>query len=61
MGQATEKHPIIHHYCVSYLSYDVTSGNAITPGPEVIKLEYGLKLKIKHNDWLLADTCDLMT
>ena len=23
----------------------------------VIKLEYSLKLKIKHNDWLLADTC----
>ena len=28
-----------------------------TSGPEVIKLEYRLKLKIKHNDWLLADTC----
>ena len=27
------------------------------PGPEVIKLEYNLKLKIKRNDWLLADTC----
>ena len=26
------------------------------PGPEVIKLEYSLKLKIKRNDWLLADT-----
>ena len=26
------------------------------PGPEVIKLEYSLKLKIKHTDWLLADT-----
>ena len=24
---------------------------------EVIKLEYSLKLKIKHSDWLLADTC----
>ena len=24
---------------------------------EVIKLEYNLKLKIKRNDWLLADTC----
>ena len=23
------------------------------PGPEVIKLEYSLKLKIKHNDWLV--------
>ena len=27
------------------------------PGPEVIKLEFILKLKIKRNDWLLADTC----
>ena len=27
------------------------------PGLEVIKLEFILKLKIKHNDWLLADTC----
>ena len=57
MGQATERHPMIHHDRVSYLSYDVTSGNAITSGPEVIKLEYSLKLKIKHNDWLLADMC----
>ena len=27
------------------------------PGLEVIKLEFILRLKIKHNDWLLADTC----
>ena len=27
------------------------------PGLEVIKLGYSLRLKIKHNDWLLADTC----
>ena len=26
-------------------------------GIEVIKLEFIPKLKIKHNDWLLADTC----
>ena len=26
-------------------------------GLEVIKLEFILRLKIKHNDWLLADTC----
>ena len=24
---------------------------------EIIKLEYSLKLKIKRNGWLLADTC----
>ena len=28
-----------------------------SPGPEVIKLESSLRLKITHNDWLLADTC----
>ena len=27
------------------------------PGLEVIKLEYSLRLKIKHNDWLIADMC----
>ena len=32
-------------------------GNIKRPGPEVIKLEFILKLKIKRNDWLLADTC----
>ena len=26
-------------------------------GLKVIKLEYSLKLKIKRNDWLLADMC----
>ena len=29
----------------------------IDPGPEVIKLEFILKLKIKCNDGLLVDTC----
>ena len=27
------------------------------PGLEVIKLELIIRLKIKRNDWLLADTC----
>ena len=27
------------------------------PCLEVIKLEYSLRLKIKRNDWLFADTC----
>ena len=26
-------------------------------GPEVVKLEFILKLKIKSNDWLLLDKC----
>ena len=30
---------------------------SILPGLEVIKLVQSLKLKIKRNDWLLADTC----
>ena len=29
----------------------------IRSGLEVIKLEYSLRLKIKLNDWLLADMC----
>ena len=29
----------------------------IRPGLEVIKLEFILRLKIKSNDWLIADTC----
>ena len=28
-----------------------------TPGLEVIKLEFILRLIIKRNDWLFADTC----
>ena len=31
--------------------------DAREPGPEDIKLEFILKLKIKRNEWLLADTC----
>ena len=27
------------------------------PCLEVIKLEYSIQVKIKRNDWLLADTC----
>ena len=28
----------------------------VSPGPEVTKLEFILRLKIKRNDWLLADS-----
>ena len=31
--------------------------NPLRTGLEVIKLEFIHRLKIKHNDWLLADTC----
>ena len=36
---------------------DLWSMIVASPGPEVIKLEYSLRLKITRNDWLLADTC----
>ena len=50
---------------IANISFNVVCGNKIivkflnlqNPGLEVIKLEYSLKLKIKRNDWLLADTC----
>ena len=35
---------------------DSTLAN-INPGLGVIKLEYSLRLKIKRNDWVLADAC----
>ena len=34
-----------------------TIQSSTKPGLDVIKLEFILKLNIKHNDWLLADTC----
>ena len=37
-------------------TYAYLSGISL-PGLKVIKLEFILKLKIKRNDWLLADTC----
>ena len=40
----------------SFLLSVVRDWNNI-PGLKVIKLEFSLELKIKHNDWLLADTC----
>ena len=39
-------------YCFMYLPLFVWG-----PGLEVIKLEFILRLKIKRNNWLLADTC----
>ena len=44
--------PVDIHHGASLL-HDIDG----SPGPEVIKLEYSLRLEIKHNDWLLADTC----
>ena len=37
--------------------YTIRVSISLNPGLEVIKLEYSLRLKIKRNEWLLADTC----
>ena len=39
------------------MTVDRQERNALRSGPEVIKLEFILKLKIKCKDWLLVDTC----
>ena len=43
-------------FMVWFCNYDIGQHIKST-GLEIIKLEYRLKLKIKRNDWLLADTC----
>ena len=40
-----------------FTTVDPQERNTWRSGLEVIKLENSLRLKIKHNDWLLADTC----
>ena len=37
--------------------FKMNFANSVGSGPEVIKLEFSLRFKIKCNDWLLADTC----
>ena len=44
-----------HVYALNAISAEGI--NLRNPGLEVIKLEFILKLKIKCNNWLLADTC----
>ena len=39
--------------CVSVFQVKIDT----KPDLKVIKLEYILRLKIKRNDWLIADTC----
>ena len=44
--------------CGSYRPRRQKTGHqGFKPGLKVIKLEYSPRLKIKRNDWLLADTC----
>ena len=35
----------------------IIDSSGLVPGLKVIKLEFILRLKIKRNDWLIADTC----
>ena len=54
-----------HTHCLinrCYLSEETVKLNLLIACPvktglKVIKLEFILQLKIKRNDWLLADTC----
>ena len=48
---------LIFVFKILSLEFGLRSGSSsVSPGLEVIKLEYSLRLKIKRNDWLLADT-----
>ena len=44
-------------FLLSSFSCAIITPEGERTGPKVIKLEYRVKLKIKRNDWLLADTC----
>ena len=48
-----------HHVVHIHSNACVTTSNIAPwrPGIAVIKLEFILRLKIKRNDWLFADTC----
>ena len=49
---------IDHFWSIDPGGYNLLKPSVKTaPGFEVIKLEFILRLKIKRNDWLLADTC----
>ena len=53
MGWSSDLYKICHWLvCSLRLCYCL-----VIPDLEVIKLEFILRLKIKRNDWLLADTC----
>ena len=43
---------LIEESLISFAKYELA-----WPGLEFINLEFNLRLKIKRNDWLLADTC----
>ena len=44
----------LNSLCIHKIQHD---GQDHKAGLKIIQLEYSLKLKIKRNDWLLADTC----
>ena len=51
------EHPTFSRFRVFGLNPLISSGDMLHAGLEVIKLEFILRLKIKRNDWLFADTC----
>ena len=50
-------HDVTFSEYIKYLLIQFESGKYLDPRLKVIKLEYILRLKIKRNDWLIADTC----
>ena len=61
VGGGVQIHSVICGHCYNLnscgLSYFSVATCALNPGLEVLKLEYRLRLKLKGNDWLLADMC----
>ena len=56
-GEAKTRNPSIPRQAVFNWATELPCGIVVYPGLEVIKLEFILRLKIKRNDWLFADTC----
>ena len=70
MYQISRKNPLVYKGLNNFISITslhfikklflaARTQHFVGSGLEVIKLEYSLKLKIKHNDWLLADSQSL--
>ena len=50
-------HTVFVYAAEAFQGYVISVLNPFQSDLEVIKLEFILKLKMKHNDWLLADAC----
>ena len=57
LANNTDEMPAALHMSLHCLLKCSSWGVYFATGLEVIKLEYNLKLKIKRNDWLLAEKC----